>query len=120
MGASSAAFTKKVLNSLPGLRCVSECGSGVGSIDIAAATDWGVALSNTKGAANTARERGCHRVAAGIAQAPQCVDAEVHAAWRLAPGHLWERDRRYDHRNQRIGRIGCGVADRLAEWDVPI
>jgi D-3-phosphoglycerate dehydrogenase len=121
MGASGAYFTKKVLESLPDLRFISKFGVGVDSIDIAAATEKGILVSNTPvdTQASLVSE---HAIAMMLALKKRLLD------W--TPSYMASGGWRGDIFAGALagatvgiigfGRIGRGVAQRLAGWDVEI
>ena len=118
MGASGAHFTRPVIEALPALRFISKFGIGVDSIDLAAATARGVRVSNTP--VDTQVGPVCeHTIALMLALTKRLLD------W--TPQYMRAGGWRSDIfagivAGQTIGivglgRIGRGVAARLAGWD---
>ncbi len=121
MGASGTRITRRVLEALPELRYISKFGIGVDSIDVAAATERAVLVANTpeESQVTTVCE---HTIALMLALQKQLLvwNPEFMRAggWRgtvfSAPmlgatiGVVG------------FGRIGRGVAERLAGWGVRI
>lgn len=121
MGASGAKFSRRVLEALPDLKCISKFGIGVDSIDIQAATDLGVLVSNTGGDLQITPVSE-HAVALMLALYKRLN------VW--TPQFMREGGWRADIYGSVItgstigivglGRIGRGVAERLAGWGVKI
>lgn len=121
MGASGAHLTRTVIEALPELRFISKFGIGVDSIDVAAATRRGVLVANTP--VDTQVTPVCeHAIALMLALRKRLLD------W--TPRFMAEGGWRGDIFASSIagstvgivglGRIGRGVASRLAGWDVEI
>ena len=121
MGASGARFSRRVLEALPTLKCISKFGIGVDSIDVQAATELGILVSNTGGDLQITPVSE-HTVAMMLAL---CKRLNV---W--TPQFMREGGWRADTYGSIItgstigivgfGRIGRGVAERLAGWGVNI
>jgi D-3-phosphoglycerate dehydrogenase / 2-oxoglutarate reductase len=121
MGASGAHLTRKVLDALPDLRFISKFGVGVDSIDIAAATEKGILVSNTP-VDTQAYLVAEHAIAMILALKKRLLD------W--TPSHMAGGGWRGDIFAGALagatvgiigfGRIGRGVAQRLSGWDVKI
>lgn len=121
MGASGAHFTRAVIEALPALRFISKFGIGVDSIDVAAATARGIRVSNTP--VDTQVGPVCeHTIALMLALTKRLLD------W--TPQYMRAGGWRSDIfagivAGQTIGivglgRIGRGVAARLAGWDATL
>lgn len=121
MGASGAHFTRPVIEALPALRFISKFGIGVDSIDLAAATARGIRVSNTP--VDTQVGPVCeHTIALMLALTKRLLD------W--TPQYMRAGGWRSDIfagivAGQTIGivglgRIGRGVAARLAGWDATL
>ena len=121
MGASGIRFTRRMIEALPDLRYISKFGIGVETIDIEAANEHGILVANTpeESQVTTVCE---HAIALmlGVAKqltvwTPEFMRAggwrgSVHAVPMLGStvGIVG------------LGRIGRGVAERLAGWGVRI
>lgn len=116
LGASGAKITREVLRQLPGLRCVSKIGIGFETIDVAAATELGVIVTNTPvedevdavaehtialmlGLMKQLHVYGAHHIAAGRWRLPDHMSRNLHSATVGVIG---------------LGHIGRAVARRLA------
>lgn len=119
MGASGAHFTRAVIQALPELRFISKFGIGVDSIDLPAATERGILVSNTP--VDTQVVPVCeHAIALMLALKKRLTH------W--TPGFMAQGGWRADVFASSLagatvgivglGRIGRGVARRLAGWDV--
>jgi D-3-phosphoglycerate dehydrogenase / 2-oxoglutarate reductase len=121
MGASGAHFTRAVLDALPDLRFISKLGVGVDSIDVAAATEKGVLITNTP-VDSQAYLVSEHAIALMLALKKRLLDWTpsfmAHGGWRgdIFAGSLAGSTVGIIG----LGRIGQGVARRLAGWDVRI
>jgi D-3-phosphoglycerate dehydrogenase len=119
MGASGAHFTRRVLDALPDLRFISKFGIGVDSIDIAAATEKGILVSNTPIETQIAPVAE-HAIAMMLALKKRLVDWTP--AFMAAGG--WRGDIFASTLAGAtvgivgLGRIGKNVAQRLTGWDV--
>ena len=121
MGASGAQFSRRVIESLPELRFISKFGMGYDSIDVAAATERGILVSNTPDDFNLLAVAE-HTIASMLALKKQLL------VW--TPGFMrnggWRGDvfARYLAGNTvgiiGLGRIGRAVAERLAGWRAEI
>ena len=121
MGASGAHFTRRVLDSLPQLKYISKFGVGYDSIDIPAASEKGILVSNTP-VDTQAVPVSEHAIAMMLALNKQLTQ------W--TPAFMAEGGWRGDIFGGIVagstigiiglGRIGAGVAKRLAGWDVKI
>ncbi len=121
MGASGTRITRRVIESLPKLRYISKFGIGVDSIDMDAATEHGVLVSNTPNDFQifTVSE---HAVAMMLALAKQF--------WTWTPEFMRQGGwRGLTHSAPLkgatvgiigLGRIGRGVAQRLSGWEARI
>jgi D-3-phosphoglycerate dehydrogenase len=121
MGASGAHFTRAVLEALPELRFISKFGVGVDSIDIPAATERGILVSNTPvdGQAYLVSE---HAIAMILALQKRLLDWTpnfmIEGGWR---GDIFASAMAGSTIGiVGLGRIGRGVAKRLAGWDVTL
>ncbi len=121
LGASSAIFDRDVIAALPALRYISKLGIGVDNIDIAAATEHGVLVTNTvEQAGITAVAE--HAIAMMLALRKRLL---IWTTVYLRNGR-W----RGSHYAGTIdgstigligyGRIGRAVAQRLAGWNVTV
>jgi phosphoglycerate dehydrogenase-like enzyme len=119
--ASTDPFTAEVLRDSPGLQVIARVGVGIDSIDVAAATDLGVAITTTPGAnEETVADHAIAMVLALLRRIPE-NDAGVRK-------HEWNRTGPYTPRQLTgctvgligYGRIGRLVARRLAGFDVEL
>jgi D-3-phosphoglycerate dehydrogenase len=121
MGASGAHFTRRVLDALPRLKFISKFGVGVDSIDIPAATEKGILVSNTP-VDTQAVPVSEHAIAMMLTLSKRLT--EWTPAFMAAGG--WRGDIFADILAGStigivgMGRIGAGVARRLDGWDVRI
>ncbi len=121
LGASTAPFTRRVIEALPRLRFISKIGVGVDSIDIAAATDHGIIVTNTPESAG---------VTAVAEHAIALMLALLKRVTVLTPALMRDgkwRDSEFSGTMEGstvgiigFGRIGRAVAQRLAGWNVRI
>lgn len=121
MGASGAHFTKTVIDALPQLKFISKFGVGYDSIDIPAATEKGILVTNTP-VDTQAVPVSEHAIAMMMALNKRFTE------W--TPAFMADGGWRGDIFGNIIegstigiiglGRIGAGVARRLAGWDVKI
>lgn len=122
LGVSSAHFTRRVLEELPQLQFISKVGVGTDTIDINAATERGILVSNTlesKGAGAVAE----HTLALMLALFKQLnvwnSDYIRQGGWRGVDRF----SRGIDGATIGIigfGRIGRAVAERLSGWNAHI
>ena len=121
MGASGAHFTRSVIAALPDLKYISKYGIGVDSIDLAAASERGIRVTNTP--VDTQVVPVCeHAIAMMLALKKRLT------SW--TPQFMADGGWRGDIFASSLagatvgivgfGRIGRGVAQRLAGWDVEI
>jgi D-3-phosphoglycerate dehydrogenase / 2-oxoglutarate reductase len=121
MGASGANFTRRVLNALPQLKFISKFGVGVDSIDVPAATEKGILVSNTP-VDTQAVPVSEHAIAMMLALGKRLT--EWTPAFMAAGG--WRGDIFANIIEGStigivgLGRIGSGVAKRLAGWDTNV
>jgi D-3-phosphoglycerate dehydrogenase len=121
MGASGAHFNRHVLDELQQLKFISKFGVGVDSIDIPAATEKGILVSNTP-IDTQAVPVSEHAIAMMLALSKRLT--EWTPAFMAAGG--WRGDIFANILAGSmigivgLGRIGAGVARRLAGWDVKI
>lgn len=121
MGASGAHFTRRVLEALPELRFISKFGIGVDSIDIPAATARGILVSNTPVDTQSYLVSE-HAIAMMLTLKKRLLDWTP--SFMAAGG--WRADIFASSLAGStvgivgLGRIGRGVAQRLAGWDVRI
>jgi D-3-phosphoglycerate dehydrogenase len=121
MGASGAHFTRRVIEALPGLRFISKFGMGYDSIDVDAASERGILISNTPDDFNLLAVAE-HTIACMLALKKQLLVWTPafmrNGGWR---GDIFAR---YLAGNTvgivGLGRIGRAVAERLAGWRVDI
>ena len=121
MGASGTRITRKVIEALPDLRYIAKFGIGVDSIDVEAATEHGILVANTpeESQVTTVCE---HAIALMLA-----LKKQLHAwtpefmragGWR---GTIFSTPMLGATIGiVGLGRIGRGVAERLAGWGVTI
>jgi D-3-phosphoglycerate dehydrogenase len=121
MGASGTRITRRIIEALPELRCISKFGIGYDSIDIDAATEHGILVSNTPedSQVTTVCE---HAIALMLALKKQLLvwtpEFMRQGGWRgtvFASSMLGTTIGIIG-----LGRIGRGVAERLAGWRVRI
>src|SRR5579862_7078697 len=121
MGASGVRLTKAVIEALPNLRFISKYGIGVDTIDVAAATERGVLVSNTPNDFQifTVCE---HAVAMMLALAKQLgtwtPEFMRSGGWRGLTHSAPLRGATIGVVG--LGRIGRGVAQRLSGWEAKI
>jgi D-3-phosphoglycerate dehydrogenase len=121
MGASGTRITRRVIEALPNLRYISKFGIGVDSIDIDAATDHGILVSNTPNDYQifTVSE---HAVAMMLALAKQLgtwtPEFMRAGGWRGLTHSATLRGATVGIVG--LGRIGRGVAQRLSGWEARI
>jgi len=121
MGASGANFTRTVIEALPELRFISKFGIGVDSIDLAAASQRGILVSNTP--VDTQVTPVCeHAIALMLALKKRLLNWTpqfmAQGGWR---GDIFASSLAGSTVGVvGLGRIGRGVARRLAGWDVEI
>jgi len=119
MGASGANFSRRVLDALPKLRCISKFGIGVDSIDVAAASELGILVSHTGGDTQI-KPVSEHAIALILALRKQLQTWTP--AYMRAGG--WRADTYASYLEGTtlglvgLGRIGRGVAERLAGWNI--
>jgi D-3-phosphoglycerate dehydrogenase len=121
LGSSSAHFTRRVIEALPKLRFISKLGIGIDTIDVKAATERGILVSNTP------EEAGVAAVAEHAIAILLAVNKRL-TVW--TPGFFraggWRGETfagMLDGQTIGIigfGRIGRAVAQRLAGWNVVI
>jgi D-3-phosphoglycerate dehydrogenase / 2-oxoglutarate reductase len=122
MGASTHPITARVLEALPEVAYLSKYGIGVDSIDMEAATRLGVLVTNTPIAENWEAVAE-YTVATMLALSKQLL---FYTTERIREGG-WRTEAAWSHfiRHRTVGivgygRIGRGVARRLAGWDCDI
>lgn len=121
MGASGTRITRRIIEALPQLRYISKFGIGVESIDIDAATEHGVLVANTPqdSQVTTVCE---HAIGLMLALKKQLLTWTPEfmrgGGWR---GTVFASSMKGSTVGiVGLGRIGRGVAERLASWDVRI
>ncbi len=122
LGASTAHFTRSVIERLPELRFISKIGIGTDSIDLIAATEHGIVVTNTPESAGVVAVAE-HAIAAMLAvlkRLPHWTLAHMReGGWRQGE----EFSGTLDGSTVGIigyGRIGRAVAQRLRGWNVKI
>lgn len=122
MGASTHRITRRVIESLPDLAIVSKFGIGVDSIDMRAATDNGVLVTNTPIEENV-EAVGDYTIGAMLYLLKQfgfyTSSRLARGGWRTADAwgaFLWGKKVGLIG----FGRIGRAVARRLQGWDVDL
>ena len=121
MGASGAHFTRRVVEALPELRFISKFGMGYDSIDVAAATEHGILVSNTPDDFNLVAVAE-HTIASMLALKKKLLvwtpEFMRQGGWR---GGVFAH---YLSGNTvgiiGLGRIGRAVTERLVGWRVDI
>lgn len=122
VGASGARITERVIRSLPDLKLVSKIGIGHDVIDLAAATQYGVQVTNTPSVVEIDAVAE-HAVALMLAAAKQL---HIYDRRRMAEGGWLDYSRPpRTLRGKTVGLIGFGriaraVAARLYGWQVTI
>ena len=122
MGASTHRISRRVIEALPDLAFISKYGIGVDAIDVAAATEHGVLVTNTPVVENVEAVAE-YTIAAILALRKQLL---FYSAERLRAGGWRTPDAWGDFVWRRTiglvgyGRIGRAVARRLQGWDVEI
>lgn len=121
MGASGTRITRRVIEALPELRFISKFGIGTDSIDLDAATEHGVLVANTpeESQVTTVCE---HAIALMLALKKQLLvwtpEFMRQSGWR---GTVFSSSMLGATVGiVGLGRIGRGVAERLAGWGVRI
>jgi D-3-phosphoglycerate dehydrogenase len=102
-------YDAETLGQLPNLRCISRCGTGIDSIDLAEAARRGIAVLNTPDEPTIAvAELTLAMMLALLRQLPK-VDALMHEGkWQRVPGNLLHA--------KTVGIIGLGrIGRRVAE-----
>lgn len=121
MGASGARFSRRVLESLPRLQCISKFGVGVDNIDVDAATCRGILIANTP-VESEVIDVAEHTVAMilGLKKRLSHWTAQYmrEGGWR--PGVFGETLAGSTVGLIGLGHIGRAVAQRLAGWGVSI
>ena len=121
MGASGTRISRRVIESLPQLRYISKFGIGVDSIDMDAATEHGVLVSNTPNEFQifTVSE---HAIAMMLALSKQfstwTPEFMRRGGWRGLTHSATLKGATVGIVG--LGRIGRGVAQRLAGWEARI
>lgn len=122
MGSSGHRITARVIDALPELRFISKYGIGVDSIDLQAATARGILVTNTPIPEDY--EAVCEGTIALLLAAMKRLDA--YTATHIRSGG-WRLESAFPLFVQGstiglvgFGRIGRGVARRLAGWDVEL
>ncbi len=122
IGVSGARLTRKVMQALPDLRFISKIGIGYDVIDVDAATDLGILVTNTPSQV----EIECvaeHAIALMLAAAKRL---DYYSTARMARGGWLDQDvTAIGLRGRTVGLVGFGriarsVATRLAGWGVQI
>ncbi len=122
MGASTHPITRRIIESLPELAFISKFGIGVDSIDMQAATENGVLVTNTPIAENVEavadytvgamlyllKQFGYYTPARLVTGGWRTADAWGSFLWKKKIGLIG------------FGRIGRAVAKRLSGWDVEL
>jgi D-3-phosphoglycerate dehydrogenase len=121
MGASGTRVTRRVIEALPELRFISKFGIGVDSVDVDAATEHGVLVANTpeESQVTTVCE---HAIALMLALKKQLLvwtpEFMRRGGWR---GTVFSSSMLGTTVGiVGLGRIGRGVAERLAGWGVRV
>lgn len=121
MGASGTRITRRIIEALPELRYISKFGIGTDSIDVQAATERGILVANTPQdlQVTTVCE---HTIALTLALKKQLLvwnpEFMRHGGWR---GTIFSSSMLgATFGIVGFGRIGRGVAERLAGWGVSI
>lgn len=121
MGASGTRISRRVIEALPQLRYISKFGIGVDSIDIDTATERGILVSNTPNDFQifTVSE---HAIALMLALAKQLStwtpEYMRQGGWRGLTHSVTLKGATVGIVG--LGRIGRGVAQRLAGWEAQI
>lgn len=121
LGAGGFRITRPIMEALPDLRYISKFGIGVDTIDVAAATERGILVANTpeESQVTTVCE---HAIALMLALKKQLAvwtpEFMRGGGWR---GTVWSTPMLGATIGiVGLGRIGRGVAERLAGWGVTI
>ncbi len=121
LGSSAALFPRSVIDALPELRFISKIGIGVDTIDVAAASERGILVSNTPDAAGIAAVAE-HAIAMMLAlrkRLPTWTPAFMRAGgWRGDEFATMMEGTSVGIVG--FGRIGRAVARRLAGWDMTL
>jgi phosphoglycerate dehydrogenase-like enzyme len=99
--AGSEPYTRKVFEASPGLRVVARCGVGFDAVDLAAATEHGVAVCTTPGTNHDAVAE--HTFALILALAKEVIPQHL-----ATKAHQWPRRTNLPLRGQTLGIAGLG------------
>ncbi len=102
---ASSRFTEAVFGRCPSLRQVSLWGTGTDNVDLAAARDHGVTVTNTPGVSAIAIAEHCLALMLGVARAIPRIDAETRAG-------SWPRGQVAQMHGKTLGIIGLGAIGR--------
>jgi len=102
-------LTRPVLESAPALKVLARCGIGMDSVDLAAAKELGIAVSNTPDAPCSAvAELTIGLIMSALRQIPQADRALRGGEWKARMGHMF--------RGKTLGLIGGGrIGQKVAE-----
>jgi phosphoglycerate dehydrogenase-like enzyme len=101
-------ITAAMLDELPDLVVVARCGAGLDNVDVAAATERGIAVVNAPGVTTAAVAEHAVMLMLGLARRITVLDAAVKAGrWSVRDGYTGS-----DLRGRRLGIIGLGAIGR--------
>ncbi len=105
-------ITAAMLDEFPDLVVVGRCGAGLDNIDVAAATERGIAVVNAPGATTAAVAEHAVLLMLAIARRVNVLDAAVKAGqWSVRDGYVGT-----ELRGRRLGVVGLGsIGRRVAE-----
>ena len=116
--AGSEPYTRRVIESSPGLKVIARAGVGYDAVDIAAATEHGVAVTITPGTNHETVAEHVFAMLLGLAKEIVRQDASTKAG-------KWRREQSLAVRNRTLGivglgRIGKAVAERAAVFNMKL
>ena len=105
-------LTRTVLESAPSLKVLARCGIGMDSVDLVAAKEFGIAVSNTPDAPSAAvAELTIGLILSALRQIPQADRALRGGEWKARMGNMF--------RGKTLGLIGGGrIGQKVAELAV--
>ncbi|HEV3261391.1 MAG TPA: phosphoglycerate dehydrogenase [Gemmataceae bacterium] len=116
--AGSEPYTRRVVESAPGLRVIARAGVGYDAVDVAAATDHGIAVTTTPGTNQDTVAEHTFALILALAKDVVAADRSVRTGgWRREPS-LPLRGRTLGIAG--LGRIGKAVALRGASFGMPL
>lgn len=122
LGSGGAKITRAVIDALPALRVVSKIGIGVDNIDVAAATERGIAVCHTpdESDAATVAEHAIALMLALVKQLPEWPTSHLRSGGWRTPSVFTGRMVGRTVGIVGFGRIGRAFADRMRGWGVQL